>query len=129
MYKLRKSNLKKLFLALLLFFPATIFAAEKAYIEAVKLDIDEFTTKIYQEQPDSSWLPSSQKASVDGSDSIDSFSQFLNKRFPGSFILYKKLSPKDQNTVWKNYVNTGNLGGIRSDIYSLRRKANRKNRN
>jgi hypothetical protein len=89
----------------------------------VKLDIGEFETKVWQEQPNSSWLPSAKKASVDGSDSLDSFSVYLQKRFPGSFILFKKLSPVDQNTVWQNYVNTGNLGGIRSDIYSLRRKS------
>ena len=103
--------------------PSITTAATPDYVEAVKLDIGEFQTKTWQEQPNSSWLPSGQKASVDGSDTLESFNGFLKKRFPGSFILYKKLSPADQEKVWKNYVNTGNLGGIRSDIYSFRRKS------
>jgi len=100
-------------------------AATPDYIEAVKLDVEEFSTKVWQDQPNSSWLPSGEKSSVDGSDTLESFNGFLQKRFPGSFILYKKLSPEDQKKVWKNYVNTGNLGGIRSDIYSFRRKSRR----
>jgi hypothetical protein len=104
---------------------STSSAATPDYIEAVKLDVDEFDTKVWTEQPNSSWLPSGTKASVDGSDTLESFNGFLKKRFPGSFILYKKLSPEDQKKVWKNYVNTGNLGGIRSDIYSFRRKNRR----
>ena len=102
---------------------STSSAATPDYIEAVKLDIDEFHTKVWTEQSNSSWLPSGEKASVDGSDTLESFNGFLQKRFPGSFILYKKLSPEDQKKVWKNYVNTGNLGGIRGDIYSFRRKS------
>jgi len=98
-------------------------AATPDYVEAVKLDVEEFQTKVWKEQPNSSWLPSGEKASVDGSDTLESFNGFLKKRFPGSFILYKKLSQPDQERVWKNYVNTGNLGGIRSDIYSFRRKS------
>jgi len=100
-------------------------AATPDYIEAVKLDVEEFSTKVWTEQPNSSWLPSGEKSSVDGSDTLESFNGFLQKRFPGSYILYKKLSPEDQKKVWKNYVNTGNLGGIRSDIYSFRRKSRR----
>jgi len=104
---------------------STSSAATPDYIEAVKLDVEEFSTKVWKEQPNSSWLPSGEKSSVDGSETLESFNGFLQKRFPGSFILYKKLSPGDQEKVWKNYVNTGNLGGIRSDIYSLRRKNRR----
>lgn len=121
-------NLIPLALITLLLVPASGITATKAYIEAVKLDVGEFETKVWVEQPNSTWLPSGNKASVDGSDSLESFSQFLGKRFPGSFILYKKLNPEDQKTVWQNYVKTGSLGGIRSDIYSLRRKASRANR-
>lgn len=101
------------------------FSANPDYIEAVKLDINEFETKIFQEQPNSPWLPSGQKARVDGSDSLESFSDFLSKRFPGSYILFSKLEQTDQEQVWKNYVKTGDLGGIRSDIYKLRRKYSR----
>ncbi len=104
---------------------ATSTAATPDYIEAVKLDVEEFSTKVWKEQPNSSWLPSGEKSSVDGSDTLESFNGFLQKRFPGSFILYKKLPLEDQKKVWQNYVNTGNLGGIRSDIYSFRRKSRR----
>lgn len=103
----------------------TSSAATPEYVEAVKLDVEEFSTKIWKEQPNSSWLPSGEKSSVDGSDTLESFNGFLQKRFPGSYILYKNLAPEDQKKVWQNYVNTGNLGGIRSDIYSFRRKNRR----
>ena len=109
-----------------LIYSAGTFAANPDYIEAVKLDINEFETKIFQEQPNSPWLPSGEKARVDGSDSLESFSNFLSKRFPGSFILFSKLEKADQQQVWQNYVKTGDLGGIRSDIYTLRRKYSRK---
>lgn len=105
---------------------ANVIAANPDYIEAVKLDVDEFQTKIFQEQPNSPWLPSGEKARVDGSDSLESFSDFLSKRFPGSFILFKKLEQSDQEKVWQNYVKTGDLGGIRSDIYTLRRNSSRR---
>ena len=105
---------------------ANVIAANPDYIEAVKLDVDEFQTKIFQEQPNSPWLPSGEKARVDGSDSLESFSEFLSKRFPGSFILFKKLEQSDQEKVWQNYVKTGDLGGIRSDIYTLRRNSSRR---
>ena len=102
-----------------------VSAANPDYIEAVKVDVNEFHTKIFQEQPNSPWLPSGQKSRVDGSDSLESFSDFLSKRFPGSFILFSKLEKTDQETVWQNYVKTGDLGGIRSDIYTLRRNSAR----
>ena len=108
------------------FLSGNVIAANPDYIEAVKLDINEFETKVFQEQPNSPWLPSGQKARVDGSDSLESFSDFLSKRFPGSFILFSKLEKADQEQVWKNYVKTGDLGGIRSDIYTLRRNKSRK---
>ena len=105
---------------------AGVSAANPDYIEAVKVDVDEFHTKIFQEQPNSPWLPSGQKSRVDGSDSLESFSDFLSKRFPGSFILFSKLEKTDQEKVWQNYVKTGDLGGIRSDIYTLRRNSARR---
>lgn len=118
---------KQLFLATLItILMAGVQAATPEYIEAVKLDVNEFQTKVWQEQPNSSWLPSGSQTSVDGSETLESFGNYLQRRFPGSYILFMKLEKSDQETVWKNYVNTGNLGGIRSDIYSLRRQSMRR---
>jgi hypothetical protein len=122
MIKIYKAIQKIPVILFTLTFSVGALAANPDYIEAVKLDINEFETKIFQEQPNSPWLPSGKKARVDGSDSLESFNDFLSKRFPGSFILFSKLEKTDQEQVWQNYVKTGDLGGIRSDIYTLRRK-------
>ena len=125
----RKKTLSTLILLSIFSFlnPSGVLAVSKSYIEAVKLDINEFETKTWKQQPDSEWLPSSQKFSAGRSDTLASFSSFLKKRFPSSHLFYKKLDAKDQHQVWRNYSNTGNLGGIRSDIFSLRKKARRSN--
>ena len=70
-------------------------------------------------------MPSGEKARADGTDSLESFSQFLQKRFPGTYILFNKLDEKQKTEVWQDYVNTGDLGGIRSNIFSMRRKSRR----
>ncbi len=105
--------------------PTGVLAVSKSYIEAVKLDIGEFETQVWVEPPDSEWFPKSQKFSAGRSDSVASFSAFVKERFPGSSLLFNKLDDKSQNKVWQNYNKTGDLGGIRSDIYSLWKQARR----
>lgn len=130
MYKFKMGNLNKRLLSLCLFVPSIVFGSvNQEYVDAVKLDFEEFSTGTFKAPENSTWMPTGKKASVDGTDSLESFSQFLQKRFPGTFILYKKLDDSQKTAVWKDYVNTGDLGGIRSNIFSMRRssraKANR----
>ena len=105
--------------------PSGVLAVSQSYIDAVKLDMQEFETKTWNQPPDSEWFPSSEKFGADRSDSLESFKTFVKDRFPGSYLLFNKLGEVDQNQVWRNYINTGNLGGIRSDIYSLWKQARR----
>ncbi len=105
--------------------PTGVLAASESYIQAVKLDIGEFENDIWVEPPDSEWFPKSQKFSAGRSDSVASFSAFVQDRFPGSYLLFNKLDDNSQNKVWQNYNKTGDLGGIRSDIYSLWKQARR----
>ncbi len=128
MYKNKTLNTLILLSTFSLLISSGVSAVSKSYIDAVKLDMSEFESKVWRQPPDSEWFPSSQKSSADRSDSLESFSAFLKKRFPGSHLLYQKLDANDQNQVWQNYTNTGNLGGIRSDIFSLRKQARRKSR-
>ena len=103
-----------------LFASSTAFSLDKSYIEAVKLDLDEFYSGAFRPPEKSAWLPVGAKASADGAGSLASFSSFVKKRFPGTFILFQRLSQEQQTQVWQEYVKTGNLGGIRSNIYALK---------
>lgn len=124
MKTIKTGNLKKGIFALCLFLPSIVFGGvSQEYLDAVKLDFDEFKTGEFKAPVNSTWMPTGTKASVDGTDSLESFSQFLLKKFPGTYILYKKLDDKQKTTVWQDYVQTGDLGGIRSNIFSLRRSA------
>ena len=124
MYKFKTGNLNKTILSLCLFVPTVVFGGiNQDYLDAVKLDFEEFSTGNFKAPENSAWMPTGTKASADGTDSLESFSAFLQKRFPGTFILYKKLDDSQQTTVWKDYVNTGDLGGIRSNIFSMRRSS------
>lgn len=105
--------------------PTGVLAVSKSYIEAVKLDVSEFETKTWIQQPDSEWFPSSQNFSAGRSDSVEIFKAYLKDRLPGSYLLFNKLDEGDQNQVWRSYNKTGDLGGIRSDIYSLWKQARR----
>ena len=122
----KNGNIKKAFFAFCLLVPTlAIGAVNQEYLDAVKMDYDEFSTKSFTAPENSSWMPTGEKASVDGTDSLESFSQFLQKRFPGTYILFNKLDDKQKTEVWKDYVNTGDLGGIRSNIFSMRRQNRR----
>ena len=110
--------------ALSLFIPAIAVAAvEKEYIDAVKMDFEEFSTGSFNPPGSSSWLPNGTNASADGTDSLESFSKFLIKRYPGTYILFNKLPEVQKLQVLQDYVKTGDLGAIRSNIFSMRRKA------
>jgi hypothetical protein len=100
-------------------------AVSQSYIDAVKLDMQEFETQTWTQSPDSEWFPSREESGADRSDSLESFSAFLEGRFPSSYFLFTKLSKDNQRLVWQNYIDTGNLGGVRSDIYSLWKQARR----
>ena len=125
MHKNTTLNTLILLSTFLVLIPSSVFAVSKSYIEAVKLDMSEFETKTWKEQPDSKWFPSIQNSSAGRSDSVASFKAFLQDRLPGSYLLFNKLYASDQNQVWRSYKNTGDLGGIRSDIYSLWKQARR----
>lgn len=106
---------------LCLMFPSAGFSMDTEYLDAVKKDYAEFSSGSFEALPDSSWMPSATTFSADGTASLESFNDFLLKRFPGTYILYAKLPEAQQTEVWQDYVNTGNLGAIRSNIFSLRR--------
>ena len=109
--------------ALFLLIPTMAFAAvEKDYIDAVKMDFEEFSTGSFNPPGNSSWLPNGTKASADGTDSLESFSKFLIKRYPGTYILFKKLPEAQKLQVMQDYVKNGDVGAIRSNIFSMIRK-------
>jgi hypothetical protein len=122
-YYIKTLSAAMLISATSLLIPSTVLAVSQSYIEAVKLDMQESETKTWQQPSDSEWFPSGEES---GTDSMDSFQTFLQTRFPSSYLLFKKLDEGSQQQVWKNYIKTGNLGGIRSDVYSLWKQSKRK---
>ena len=127
MNKKKTGNVTRGIITLCLFLPSIAFSAvDKDYLDAVKQDFAEFKTGEFKAPENSTWMPTGSKASVDGTDSLESFSNFLLKKFPGTYILYKKLNDHQKTSVWQDYVKTGDLGGIRSNIFSLRRSSRSK---
>jgi hypothetical protein len=104
-------------------------AADPDYIDAIKADVAEFTTHEFQTPPDSSWVGSGSESSQNGgtqSMDLNGFSAFLQKKTPGSYIFYEKLSMKYKQKLHGDYLATGDLDRVKADIFKYSREA-RKN--
>jgi hypothetical protein len=100
---------------------ASATAMPDDYVAAVQADVAEFTNGQFSAPADSDWLGAGAAgAADDGSASLASFHDFLKQRFPGTHILFKGLQPAQQTEVWEDYVKTGDLGGIRTNIFAMR---------
>ena len=101
-------------------------AADPGYIAAVKADVAEFTTHEFQPPPDSAWVGSGSEAGHEGAAQtmdLEGFSAFLQKKSPGSFIFYRKLPKQYQQKLHDDYLATGDLDRIKSDIFKYSREA------
>jgi hypothetical protein len=94
-------------------------AVEQSYLDAVMADYAEFTTGRYQPPGDLAW--SGQAGESDGTLSLADFSAFVKRKFRGTYILFSRLPKSQKNAIWQEYLKTGDLGGIRSNIYAARR--------
>lgn len=102
-------------------------ANSQDYVSAIKADLAEFQSGSFAPPSGSSWTGTT--ASDDGTGSLADFEKFVKKKFRGSYILFARLPDWHKNKIWQNYLATGDLGGIRSDIYASKstRQANRSN--
>lgn len=99
-------------------------AASQAYIDAVKADYAEFANGSFQPPADLAWTGKALAVS-DGAASLADFGNFVKQKFRGTYILYSRLPESQKYAIWQEYLKTGDLGGIRSNIYAARKRKNR----
>lgn len=105
-------------LALAIATPA--YSVSAGYMDAVRADFDEFGSGSFQTPQDSDWLGQTEEGETDAG-SLAEFDAFVKKKFRGTYILYARLPTWKKTEIWEEYVKTGDLGGIRSNIYAARR--------
>ena len=99
----------------------TAFALPDDYVAAVEADVAEFTAGTFNAPPDSPWTVAGAAGNVDdGTADLASFESFLKRRFAGTYILFVRLNQYQKTRVWEDYVKTGDLGSVRSNIFAMR---------
>ncbi|MEJ2393346.1 MAG: hypothetical protein P8045_06620 [Candidatus Thiodiazotropha sp.] len=99
-------------------------ALDEGYIEAVKADVAEFTTKEFLPPDESSWLGSEKDETAQFAD-LEGFSGFLKEKSPGSYIFYQKLPTEYKERLHQDYLATGDLDRIKEDIFKFTREVKR----
>jgi len=116
---------RRLLVALLMVgLPATALADADDYIAAVRADLEEFSSGKFTLPESNSW---NAKASGenDGTASLADFEDFVKTKFRGTYILFVRLPEWQKNQIWQEYLETGDLGGIRTNIYAARQGKSR----
>lgn len=102
-------------------------AAQTDYLDAVKADMQEFTTHEFKAPADSTWVGSTDEALSGGElSTLEGFSQFLRSKSPGSHIFYKKLPQAYQEQLRTDYLATGDLERVKEDIFKYTREVKNK---
>ena len=105
---------------LLLAIPAVVPAASSDYLAAVRADLEEFDSGRFKLPENNPWGATA-SAEEDGTASLADFEEFVKNKFRGTYILYMRLPESQRNEIWQEYVQTGDLGGIRTNIYAARK--------
>jgi hypothetical protein len=100
-----------------LLFAAVAPASTSDYLEAVRAELEEFDTGKFTLAPGSPWI--SRADSGVGIADVEGFTTFLRRELPGTYILFVRLPPPTRVKIFEEYINTGDLGKARSDIYNL----------
>lgn len=106
----------------------SVQAADEDYIAAVKADVAEFTTHEFQAPPDSKWVGSGDDAGENSAAQLKDlagFSDYLQKKSPGSYIFYRKLPTEYKEKLHSDYLSTGDLDRIKEDIFKYSREVKR----
>ena len=93
------------------------YAADSSYVEALQAEVDEFETGKFNLDPKSPWIAKADAGA--GTTDLEGFTKFLRRELPGTYILFVRLPKSTQMKLFENYVNTGDLGKVRGDIYDL----------
>jgi hypothetical protein len=103
-------------------------AADKEYLDAVEADVAEFTSKVFEISPESPWSVSTVANTADDStqpSGLEDFSIFIKSKSPGSYIFYKKLTDEYKRRLQQDYLATGDLDRIKSDIFRYTKEMKR----
>lgn len=97
----------------------SIVASQQEYIEAIEADVDEFSSGTFESPEESSWVGSDLKengGSTKKTESLESFSVFLKKESPGTYIFYKKLPLEFKQKVLEEYLEIGDIERTKKSI-------------
>lgn len=101
-----------------------VAALDDGYIDAIKADVAEFETKVFSPPAESAWLGAESGEAAQLAD-LAGFSNFLRKKSPGSYIFYKKLPTEYKEQLHQEYLATGDIERIKSDIFKYTREVRR----
>ncbi|MEJ2621298.1 MAG: hypothetical protein P8163_13855 [Candidatus Thiodiazotropha sp.] len=102
-------------------------ALDSGYVEAIKSDVEEFTTHEFHPPAESSWLSNKDSSSAQLAD-LQGFSDYIRTKSPGSYIFYKKLSNDYKSKLHQEYLSTGDLDRVKKDIFNYTREMKRNSR-
>ncbi len=117
--QIKRSTLVRVFAGGCVSLSAGAFAANTDYVAAAVADVAEFESGAFKAPAQSAWIGGGHQN--DGTASLAAFEKFLKENLRGTHILYLGLAEAQKVAVWENYVKTGDLGGIRSDIFAFRK--------
>jgi hypothetical protein len=107
----------------------SLVASQQEYIDAIKADVDEFSSGEFNPPEGSTWVGSDLHAAGEianqgkGQD-LESFTEFLKEESPGSFIFFNKLPEDLKQKVADEYLEFGDLERTKKSI--LRYASSRK---
>lgn len=115
--KKKRGTLARVFTGACALLSAGAFAIQDDYVAAVVADVAEFDSGTFSLSDQNGWVGGGHQN--DGTADLAAFEDFLKETLRGTYILYVGLAESSKVEVWENYVNTGDLGGVRSDIFAL----------
>ncbi len=127
-YRTRRHPVLVLYVWICLLLSQPVIASQKAYIEAIEADVDEFSSGTFTAPADSSWTgldSTGAGMSQKNTETLESFSEFLKQASPGSYIFYVKLPPALQRKILEEYRTLGDLERTKKTILNFSDKRRR----
>ncbi len=93
-------------------------AIDKSYVDAVKADVDEFTSGQFNPPSNSPWVPGTSRKGVAAGTAVHlaDFNKILRAKMRGSFIRYQQLPEWQQVQIYQTYEKTGDLDRVKREI-------------
>ena len=97
-----------------------VIASQQAYIDAIKADAEEFSTGTFNPPVDSPWIatdPVATDVSKRKGEGLDAFAEFLQAKFPGTYLFYQRLPVEFQHKVHEEYLATGDTDRVKKSVF------------